>query len=69
MLRSQRSRRCRSPTIKGRSKVVEAQIVDGMVDVTAVPTMEFEVFGTVMERRGNRGHTCGAAGHLSVRGR
>ncbi len=44
-------------------------MIETVLNVTAVQTMEFEVFGTVMERRGNRGHTCGAAGRLPVRGR
>jgi crotonobetainyl-CoA:carnitine CoA-transferase CaiB-like acyl-CoA transferase len=32
-------------------------MIEIVLNVTAVQTMEFEVFGSVMERRGNRGHT------------
>ncbi len=32
-------------------------MIETVLNVTAVQTMEFEVFGSVMERRGNRGHT------------
>ena len=35
-------------------------MIETVLNVTAVQTIEFEVFGMVMERRGNRGHT-GAA--------
>ncbi|OBB01182.1 acyl-CoA transferase [Mycobacteriaceae bacterium 1482268.1] len=41
----------------GRGQLVEVPMIEIVLNVTAVQTMEFEVFGTVMERRGNRGHT------------
>jgi crotonobetainyl-CoA:carnitine CoA-transferase CaiB-like acyl-CoA transferase len=41
----------------GRGQLVEVPMIETVLNVTAVQTMEFEVFGTVMERRGNRGHT------------
>jgi len=40
----------------GRGQLVEAPMIEAVLNVTAVQTIEFEVFGTVMERRGNRGH-------------
>ena len=53
----------------GRGQLVEVPMIETVLNVTAVQTMEFEVFGTVMERRGNRGHTRRDAGYLPVRGR
>jgi crotonobetainyl-CoA:carnitine CoA-transferase CaiB-like acyl-CoA transferase len=41
----------------GRGQLVEVPMIETVLNVTAVQTMEFEVFGTIMERRGNRGHT------------
>ena len=40
----------------GRGQLVEVPMIETVLNVTAVQTMEFEVFGTVMKRRGNRGH-------------
>ena len=40
----------------GRGQLVEVPMIETVLNVTAVQTIEFEVFGTVMERRGNRGH-------------
>ena len=53
----------------GRGQLVEVPMIETVLNVTAVQTMEFEVFGKIMERRGNRGHRCDAAGHLPVRRR
>ncbi len=41
----------------GLGQLVEVPMIETVLNVTAVQTMEFEVFGSVMERRGNRGHT------------
>jgi crotonobetainyl-CoA:carnitine CoA-transferase CaiB-like acyl-CoA transferase len=41
----------------GSGQLVEVPMIEIVLNVTAVQTMEFEVFGSVMERRGNRGHT------------
>lgn len=41
----------------GRGQLVEIPMIEIVLNVTAVQTMEFEVFGSVMKRRGNRGHT------------
>jgi crotonobetainyl-CoA:carnitine CoA-transferase CaiB-like acyl-CoA transferase len=41
----------------GRGQLVEVPMIETVLNVTAVQTMEFEVFGSIMERRGNRGHT------------
>jgi crotonobetainyl-CoA:carnitine CoA-transferase CaiB-like acyl-CoA transferase len=40
----------------GRGQLVEVPMIETVLNVTAVQTMEFEVFGKVLERRGNRGH-------------
>jgi crotonobetainyl-CoA:carnitine CoA-transferase CaiB-like acyl-CoA transferase len=40
-----------------RGQLVEVPMIETVLNVTAVQTIEFEVFGNVMERRGNRGHT------------
>ena len=53
----------------GRGQLVEVPMIETVLNVTAVQTMEFEVFGSVMERRGNRGHTARGSGRLPVRGR
>jgi crotonobetainyl-CoA:carnitine CoA-transferase CaiB-like acyl-CoA transferase len=44
----------------GRGQLVEVPMIETVLNVTAVQTMEYEVFGRVMERRGNRGHTAAA---------
>ena len=44
----------------GRGQLVEVPMIETVLNVTAVQTMEFEVFGKVMERRGNRGHSVAA---------
>jgi crotonobetainyl-CoA:carnitine CoA-transferase CaiB-like acyl-CoA transferase len=41
----------------GRGQLVEVPMIETVLNVTAVQTMEFEVFGTILERRGNRGHS------------
>ena len=41
----------------GRGQLVEVPMIETVLNVTAVQTIEFEVFGSIMERRGNRGHT------------
>ena len=41
----------------GRGQLVEVPMIETVLNVTAIQTIEFEVFGSVMERRGNRGHT------------
>ncbi|MGV0793800.1 CoA transferase [Mycolicibacterium sp. XJ1819] len=41
----------------GRGQLVEVPMIESVLNVTAVQTMEFEVFGSVMERRGNQGHS------------
>jgi crotonobetainyl-CoA:carnitine CoA-transferase CaiB-like acyl-CoA transferase len=41
----------------GRGQLVEVPMIETVLNVTAVQTIEFEVFGEIMERRGNRGHT------------
>ncbi len=41
----------------GRGQLVEVPMIETVLNVTAVQTMEFEVFGKVMKRRGNRGHS------------
>jgi crotonobetainyl-CoA:carnitine CoA-transferase CaiB-like acyl-CoA transferase len=38
-------------------QLVEIPMIETVLNVTAVQTMEFEVFGKVMKRRGNRGHS------------
>ncbi|HEV7850491.1 MAG TPA: CoA transferase [Mycobacterium sp.] len=41
----------------GSGQLVEVPMIEIVLNVTAVQTIEFEIFGSVMERRGNRGHT------------
>lgn len=41
----------------GQGQLVEVPMIETVLNVTAVQTIEFEVFGSVMERRGNRGHS------------
>jgi crotonobetainyl-CoA:carnitine CoA-transferase CaiB-like acyl-CoA transferase len=40
----------------GRGQLVELPMIETVLNVTATQTIEFEVFGKVLERRGNRGH-------------
>ncbi|WP_082680880.1 CaiB/BaiF CoA transferase family protein [Mycolicibacterium novocastrense] len=39
----------------GDGQLVEVPMIEAVLNVTAVQTIEYEVFGRVMERRGNRG--------------
>jgi crotonobetainyl-CoA:carnitine CoA-transferase CaiB-like acyl-CoA transferase len=41
----------------GRGQLVEVPMIETVLNVTAVQTIEFEVFGVILERHGNRGHT------------
>jgi len=41
----------------GHGQLVEVPMIETVLNVTAVQTIEFEVFGKVMKRRGNRGDT------------
>ncbi|HEX2283734.1 MAG TPA: CoA transferase, partial [Mycobacterium sp.] len=41
----------------GRGQLVEVPMIETVLNVTAVQTMEFEVFGKILARNGNRGHT------------
>jgi crotonobetainyl-CoA:carnitine CoA-transferase CaiB-like acyl-CoA transferase len=41
----------------GQGQLVEVPMIETVLNVTAVQTIEFEVFGKVMKRRGNRGHS------------
>jgi crotonobetainyl-CoA:carnitine CoA-transferase CaiB-like acyl-CoA transferase len=41
----------------GCGQLVEVPMIESVLNVTAVQTMEFEVFGSILERRGNRGHS------------
>jgi crotonobetainyl-CoA:carnitine CoA-transferase CaiB-like acyl-CoA transferase len=40
----------------GRGQLVELPMIETVLNVTATQTIEFEVFGKVLERQGNRGH-------------
>jgi crotonobetainyl-CoA:carnitine CoA-transferase CaiB-like acyl-CoA transferase len=40
----------------GRGQLVEVPMIESVLNVTAVQPMEFEVFGSVLKRCGNRGH-------------
>jgi crotonobetainyl-CoA:carnitine CoA-transferase CaiB-like acyl-CoA transferase len=40
----------------GSGQLVELPMIETVLNVTAAQTIEFEVFGRIMERRGNRGH-------------
>jgi len=40
----------------GRGQLVEVPMIETVLNVTATQTIEFEVFGEILERRGNRGH-------------
>lgn len=46
----------------GRGQLVEIPMIETVLNVTAVQAMEYEVFGRIMERRGNRGHGSAAQG-------
>lgn len=41
----------------GCGQLVEVPMIESVLNVTATQTIEFEVFGTILSRRGNRGHT------------
>lgn len=43
----------------GRGQLVEVPMIETVLNVTATQTIEFEVFGKILERRGNRGHAVG----------
>ena len=40
----------------GLGQLVEVPMVESVLNVTALQPMEFEVFGSILERRGNKGH-------------
>ncbi len=40
----------------GRGQLVEVPMIESVLNVTAVQPMEFELFGSILERRGNKGH-------------
>jgi crotonobetainyl-CoA:carnitine CoA-transferase CaiB-like acyl-CoA transferase len=40
----------------GRGQLVEVPMIESVLNVTAVQTAEYELFGRIAERRGNRGH-------------
>jgi crotonobetainyl-CoA:carnitine CoA-transferase CaiB-like acyl-CoA transferase len=40
----------------GRGQLVEVPMIETVLNVTATQTIEFDVFGRLLERRGNRGH-------------
>ncbi|SEH79217.1 Crotonobetainyl-CoA:carnitine CoA-transferase CaiB [Mycolicibacterium rutilum] len=40
----------------GTGQLVEVPMIETVLNVTAIQTIEYQVFGRVMERRGNRGH-------------
>ncbi len=40
----------------GRGQLVEVAMIESVLNVTAVQPMEFEMFGSILERRGNKGH-------------
>jgi crotonobetainyl-CoA:carnitine CoA-transferase CaiB-like acyl-CoA transferase len=40
----------------GRGQLVEVPMVESVLNVTAIQPMEFEKFGSILERRGNKGH-------------
>ncbi len=44
----------------GRGQLVEVPMIETVLNVTATQTIEFEVFGEILSRRGNRGHTAAA---------
>ena len=40
----------------GRGQLVEVPMIETVLNVTATQTIEFDVFGEILSRRGNRGH-------------
>jgi crotonobetainyl-CoA:carnitine CoA-transferase CaiB-like acyl-CoA transferase len=40
----------------GRGQLVEVPMIETVLNVTATQTIEFDIFGEVLSRRGNRGH-------------
>lgn len=40
----------------GEGQLVEVPMIEAVLNVTAIQTIEYEVFGRIMERRGNRGN-------------
>ncbi|MBE1548213.1 crotonobetainyl-CoA:carnitine CoA-transferase CaiB-like acyl-CoA transferase [Mycobacterium sp. OAS707] len=40
----------------GRGQLVEVPMIETVLNVTAAQTIEYEMFGEILERRGNRGH-------------
>jgi crotonobetainyl-CoA:carnitine CoA-transferase CaiB-like acyl-CoA transferase len=40
----------------GHGQLVEVPMIETVLNVTATQTIEFEVYGEILERRGNRGH-------------
>ena len=40
----------------GRGQLVEVPMIESVLNVTAVQPMEFEMFGSTLERNGNKGH-------------
>ena len=53
----------------GRGQLVEVPMIESVLNVTAVQPMEFELFGSILERRRQQGAPPGRdAGHLPVRG-
>ena len=40
----------------GRGQLVEVPMIESVLNVTAVQPMEFEMFGSILERNGNKGH-------------
>ncbi|MGX9791705.1 CoA transferase [Mycobacterium sp. MMS18-G62] len=41
----------------GHGQLVEVPMIETVLNVTAIQTIEFEVFGEIISRRGNRGHS------------
>src|SRR4029077_11842254 len=46
----------------GRGQLVEMPMIETVLNVTATQTIEFEVFGKILSRRGNRGHPTATQG-------
>ncbi|WP_099039127.1 CaiB/BaiF CoA transferase family protein [Mycobacterium neglectum] len=40
----------------GRGQLVEVPMIESVLNVTAVQPMEFELYGSILERNGNKGH-------------
>ena len=51
----------------GRGQLVEVPMIESVLNVTAVQPMEFELFGSILERRGTKGPPRRDAGHLPMR--